>query len=253
MKRGILMVAFGPGMVQMAEYAINRAREHTNLPFAVGCNKTEDVALLQGYKDVYPRLFKLAQSNNRRAKLSAFHWTPFEETLMLDCDSFIQNPGIEEAFELLSHVDILLNLNFRWEIGEKVVRIYFEAMKKTGVTLPLDVYNGAFIGFRKTQGAERFFKKWVEIWKQLGCHREMPALNCALRKCGHVDLAVAPSHIFEPTYKRPEAIVQHCYGGTFWDDIKVSRPRFVKPRTAKDDFRWVADVDEICSSKKNDL
>lgn len=256
MSRGLVYVVFGSEYDKLTAHTIAYSRRFTNLPMHIltnvsdrrRCGKWSDLGV---GGEVTFQYFHLPQSFNRSIKTQMDKYTPFEQSLYLDCDAVIQKPGIEKVFEILSlkkgQVDLLLNLYLVWKQGEKVVRIYANTMKKVGVSLPLRVFNGAFIGWNSySSKVQCFFHMWNDIWDKMGRGREMPALSCSVAKSGVSVYTVTEEEdkLFSPETYNPQCVVQHNYnssaGKDFHKEFNLPRIRQFKPFDKNpNDWSWV--------------
>lgn len=241
MSRGILIIAFGKAYDQLAAHTIRHSRQFTDLPICVFSNILKRSSIWKEIGGVEFLDFPVSQDENRGVKTQMVQSTPFDETLYLDCDSVIQKPGIEKVFEY--EEDLVLNSYLHWNVGDKIIRLYRRVMKTNNVTLPLTVYNGAFIRFLKNEKVESFFHRWHRFWVKTGAGREMPPLNCAIKK-SDISVAKAAPYFFEPDKWNKNCIVQHNYNsnaGKNWFEafnlpvIKQNKP-FDKHSS---DWNWV--------------
>lgn len=219
MSRGIVLLMFGDEYGKIGTACLKISKKHTKLPFKVFCGKPE---------------------KNRMFKTNLVKHTPFDKTLYLDCDSIIQKPGIEQVFDFLEDYDMVLRRYYRWEKGDKILRIYKRAMREFGVSLPLDIWNGAFIAFQQNGTVAEFFHRWNKYWRVFGRGREMPPLACAVKKTKELRVKIAPKHFFEPDGLSNDVIVQHYTGKKFLK--KFGLPEFERwTPFDKDpkDFTWV--------------
>ena len=224
--KGILLVAFGEDYAKLAVENMEYSKQHHDLPYCVLTN-------IKGVPDsIY---FNLAQSENRYIKTSMDEFTPFDITYYIDVDAVVQNPLPDLSFK----TDLLLNKLYQWERGEKIIRLYKRTMDKFNVSLPLDIFNGGFIGFKKNERTRKFFKTWNRYWKRMGKGREMPSLACTIKNV-EVSVTTLKKGIFEPETKNPDAIIQHDYGKTFFKDFNLTRPKTFTPfDTDPKDWNWV--------------
>ena len=226
MERGILILAFGKEYDQLAAATVNYSRQFTQLPIYILTNMSKESRDVRWdtIDNVQFKTFSKSQDHNRRVKTRMDLFTPFEKTLYLDCDAAIQKTGIEQAFDLIPNNGLLLNQYMRWEIGDKVYRLYHRAMRRLQVQLPLDIYNGALIGWNKCVETDRFFEVWHKFWRLTGCGRDMPALACAV-KAVNMKVTTAPPKFFDPggsTCDR-DAIIQHHYNCIcFYEQFNLS-------------------------------
>ncbi len=215
MTQGILYIVFGSEYNRLAAYTVSLSSQQTNLPICVitniGASKRSSV--WADARNVTFIELAMSQRANRSVKTLMHKYTPFDETLYLDCDSVIRLPGIECVFRRLRGREIILNRYLYWDIGTKIPRIYRDAMSKAFVALPLSVYNGAFICWSNCYGTRNLFEMWNELWKRNGSGREMPALACAAKLTEPDILTVTTDtdKYFAPDTRREDCIVQHNY------------------------------------------
>lgn len=241
--RGLVYVAFGEEYSRMAAATILYSRQFTDLPVHVLTNVEPLDAKWGKIKNITFEVLKIEQNNNRLVKTSLPKYTPFRQSLYLDCDSVIQKLGIEGIFDLLGDYDLLLNLFLRWKKGDKILRLYRTAMQKADVSLPLDVYNGALIAWNSWSTVNSFFCEWQHLWTLNGMGREMPALACAVKRCKCVRIKTVEERthkIISPDLKNVDCIVQHNYSKDFYEKFDVPIIRQNKPFDVDTkDWNWV--------------
>jgi len=242
MSRGLLYVSFGEACDKLAVHTIAYSRQFTDLPIHVLTNVQNRCKRWKNLSGITFNVFKVKTELNREYKTRMNMYTPFDETLYLDCDSVVQKKGIEQAFEF--EEDVALNLFLYWEKGDKIIRLYRNAMQLSNVYLPLCVYNGACICFkRRDTKINEFFRLWHHTWEITGKGREMPALACALKSSG-VSIKKLPKNFFAPDYYKPESTVQHNYTPndsiSFWDRYNIPHTQLLKNFDGdKTDWNWV--------------
>ena len=181
--RGIVYIAIGKEYEQLAAHTIQHSRCNTNLPICV----ITDVPAAQRetcwnqITDITFQECHISLEDNRRAKTMLYKYTPFDQTLYLDCDSVIQLP-LGDIFDLLDTCDIVLAKRFHWNCDTTIPEVYLRAMRTCGVKLPLDAWHGAIFMFDKHNiQAQRFGDLWYENWVRTGKCRDLPALVCTTR------------------------------------------------------------------------
>lgn len=246
MSDGIIYIVFGKEYERMALRTILLSRRHTRLPFFVITNISNRQPQWNQISGIRFLTFpKMSQDENRWIKISLVSYTPFDRTLYLDADSVIQREGIESVFELLEQSDMAMNRCLQWNPGDRVLVLYYRHMKRHGVKLPLFVWNGAAIAFKRNQTVQKFFGKWREYWK-VERGREMPALACAVVK-SRVNVCAFPKGILASDIYDSQSIIQHNYNSQgdmdWWDFFQVPRIRQHKPFDGPDsqsDWRWIS-------------
>ncbi len=244
MSRGLLYVVYGREYERLAAATIEYSRRYTDLPIHVVINQE---LVQSGWKAIPNISFdhhpNVHQNHNRMVKTSMNIYSPFDETIYLDCDSVVQKEGIEYIFELLKDNDLVLNPLLRWFVGDKILRLYKKALIMSKVELPLVVYNGAIIGWKKGQRTLNFFNDWNKLWVALGKGREMHALSCVVKKRG-MRVGELPSSFFSPDTPNEDSVVQHNYnsykGKDFFDEFGLPH---IKQNHSFDsdpkDWNWV--------------
>ncbi len=233
MSRGLIYIVFGESCERMAASTIAYSRQFTDLPICVVTNTKRISPAWDDIEDISFVEVKSGFTHNRRYKLRMNEYSPFDETLYLDADSVIQNEGIEKAFDLLEEHDMVMNLLLDWKVGDKIIRLYRTALRRTELTLPLKVFNGAFICFKNNQKTRDLFHLWYDNWVITGKGREMPALACAIKQ-SDVQVNCLPRGFFSPDYYNEDSIVQHNYtprskgGKNFFDRFDIPKERLYK-------------------------
>lgn len=214
MGTGIVTLAFGEDFDRLAAAAFTYSRRFTALPIHVFTNMKNRSPAWDKLPDVTFQYFDLKQNENRKIKLTMNQHTPFDDTIYLDADSVVQRPGIDEFVNYYNGKSLILGYNKTFKAGKKIYNVYAQTMRKYGVKLPLRVYYGAIIAFKKTDGVDAFFKCWNKLWTTMGTAREMPALCCVVQK-HKIDKADFPGGFFSGTHRVKTAVIQHDYGDSF--------------------------------------
>jgi hypothetical protein len=237
MTNGILMVVFGEGYDIVGSRCVRHSRKHTDLPFHILADHRR-TPRWQGISNLtWERLRGLKQEDNRRAKLRAPWHTPFDKTLYLDCDSLIQNPGVDLVFRLLESNDVALFSNYYWQRGDKVLHIYARAMRKFGCSPPIQIWQGGVVGFRKSNAVKALFERWVDYWDRFGRQREMPCLACAAQKT-KLKIGMLPEGFFGYAGGlQRDAVVQHWVPG-FAKKFNVPKWKKQAGKHTRRDFSW---------------
>lgn len=171
-------------------------------------------------KDINVIVHRSANSEGNRQLKTSLALQTTGKVLYLDCDMVIQKDGIEQVFEWLEDYDLVLNRLLLWNEGDKILRIYKRAMQMFGASLPLDVWNGGFVGFRRSVPVLEFFDRWNDYWKKFGQGREMPPLCCAAQNTPELKVKRLPKNFFEAEVLNVDAIVQHdCPGFVQWFNL----------------------------------
>jgi len=223
-ERGIVFVVFGERFDRIASRTVSYTREHTDLPITVLTNidtnnRSRDWQWAKGIEFVY---ISEPDGRNRFIKTALPSYSPYESTLYLDCDATVQRSGIERAFDLLDSADLLLRVYGDWDENTRVPGYYLRAWQALGVGVPIRIYYGAFVGFRKTDAARDFFRLWQANWIASAIPREMPALAATAATARERGAVIAEVRTAANLFSwKPDrlAVVQHEYGDSrrFWE------------------------------------
>ncbi len=242
MTRGLIYVVFGKDYEEFAAHAIAISRKFTDLPICVLTNvlAADRSEKWKGVDNVTFREFNINRTLNRDIKTSMIKHSPFDETIYIDCDAVIQNKGIEKTFDLLEGNDIVLNRYLHWPKSEhKILNIYDRAMTMFDVTLPLTIYNGALIAFRKNDTTKFFFERWNYFWNKFGRGREMPCLACTVKSMEDLKVNTFPKGFFAVDGMFDDAVIQHKFNERFYEkfDVPVLHGSYPFDSNPKD-FSW---------------
>lgn len=183
-KCGIVCIAFGEDYDNVAAQTLAMSRKYIYCPITVLTNVKKRSPLWKGVRNISFVELDIPTDENRRVKIELYKYSPYDETIYIDCDAVIKKPGIEKLFDKLSGVDIVFQRHRVWTEDKKYFRIYRDTAKLLGATLPLVVLVGGFWAFRKGETIEKLSRQWLENWEKTGCGRDMPALACAIQKTG---------------------------------------------------------------------
>jgi hypothetical protein len=233
MEKGIITIAFGAEYDRIAAACMKYSLRFTDLPICVSTNLREEYR-----SDVWAEIPNVTflehnktDSFNRAVKVRLALLSPFENTIYIDADAVIQKQGIERVFEPLDHGgDFVLNVSDYWQPGNRIPNIYARALLATGAKLPMSVYNGGFIAWRKNPATNDAFGLWKKYWQLTGSGRDMPALACAIQQMPNLKvIELYKQPVFAPSSKQPECIIQHNYNDTFFEDFDLPRFQESKP------------------------
>jgi hypothetical protein len=223
MKNGIAYIAFGENYAKLGYSTIKYSRQYTDLPITVFVN-SDSGAYDWAALGVDVVKIDMPTSENRQVKTSLPDYTPYDTTLYIDVDSVVSLPELETIFQIIGDKEILFQKYGTWKPGDKFADIYRRACVKTGTDLPLPVYYGGFIAFRKTVNVKAFFKKWNECWRLTGSGREMPALACAAKAVELDKMIIKKEQKIFTVGKNAAGIVRHRSGSG--DLMQYGAPRY---------------------------
>ncbi|WP_050031189.1 glycosyltransferase [Verrucomicrobium sp. BvORR034] len=113
---------------------------------------------------------------SRLAKLSMDLWSPFDETLFIDCDTVACEP-LEPVFDLLKSGSLFMaketpkyttlgNITRAAWLTESFGEEYTKELRKLPQDIP--VWNSGVILFKKCKATHHFFQVWRDRWKLRG-------------------------------------------------------------------------------------
>lgn len=214
MKNGIVYIAFEKTYDQLCSEVVKLARKVTAIDIHVITNTPDNrrTRNWDGIENITFNYVNMPLEDNRKVKIDLINYTPFEQTLFIDCDTVIQNPGVEKVFDQLEDHDMACNRLLHWGVGQKIIRLYAKMMKIAEVDLPLPVYNGGCWAFKSNDKCRELFKAWQKYWA-MGNGRDMPAFCCSLKKL-NVNVAEMVDGFFAPENRNEKAIIQHNFHGS---------------------------------------
>ena len=242
METGLIYVVFGDQCDRMAAHCVAYSRQYTKLPICILSNLKEEDRdkKWQEIENIDFKYMDLPLQQNRQIKTGLSDHSPFDYTIYLDADSIIQKDSFDQ--EILEMVDkdhdLILNHFCDFPDEGKFQNIYLRALKQFGCTMPLSVYNGAFIGFKKGENANNFFSTWNRLWKEFGAQREMPPLACTINKLPEIRVLKLRLGFFSPDVKNENCVVQHNYHDDFWQRIGISPVMLHQAAFSSDDYRF---------------
>lgn len=184
MNKGLVYISFGEEYDRLAAHTIAISKQHVSIPITVLTNVKVRHQKWQESPGINFIYIDVPTNDNREVKNQIYKYSPYDETLYVDCDSIIKRPGIEKIFDHLQNKDIVFQHHSLWIANKKYYRLYRDTAKKFGVSLPLQVVLGGFWAFRKSSEMIKFFDLWNQYWKDMGSGRDMPALACAIKNSG---------------------------------------------------------------------
>ncbi len=225
---GLIFVVFGDKFDHVAAHTLAYSRRFTKLPINVITNVPESERSKKWAEvpDIDFTFIDLPTEENRQIKTLIINHTPFTNTLYLDADSIIQNESfdadVERYFE--GDFDILINYFCQYPTEEnKFQNIYWRAFNQFGCEGAMNVYNGAIIGFKKTERAKELFARWNVYWAAFGRAREMPPFACAIMNTEGLKVNTFDNGFFSPCEYEATAVVQHNSNESkFLDKIGLS-------------------------------
>jgi SAM-dependent methyltransferase len=216
--RGILYLAFGKEYDNLAAHTI--AQSWKFIPASVPVTVLSNVPVASLKWECLPNVnfikLNILDNENRAVRTRLINYTPYDETLYIDCDSVITKPGIENIFDLFGDNDaIFQQFGAVWTKEKRYYQIYRDAVKLFECSLPFTIYAGGFFAFKKTAACERFFDFWHAFWKRHNVGRDMPALCCAIQKSGIKHATITKEkHKFFSFGMNSDAIILHMVHST---------------------------------------
>jgi len=242
MQKGLVYVVFGEEYDKLAAHTISYSQQFTDLPICILTNLEERHSKWKDTKNVNFTYIPLSRKDNREIRTTVIKYSPFDLSLFMDCDSVIQKEGIEKVFDLIEENDLLLNLWNRWSVGCKVINLYKKMMIQVNIKLPINIYNGGFIGFRKNEQVLKFFDLWNQYWKISGRGRDMPALACAVKNSNvQVKEIISGREEIWCAKKNTNVIIQHSYGSNWCTAFGIPKFKTWRPfdKNVEEDWEMV--------------
>lgn len=214
---GILYLAMGTEYDFLAAHTAAKTREHTQLPIAVVSDRAMRHKKWDDVSNVRFINVDIPCEWNRAIKTLACNYTPFDRTIFMDADAFVQRPGVEVIFDALSGSDFAFHLYRKWDTNNCIPNIMARALDTFELDVPIQEYHSACFCFTNGVRVQNFFIEWHQYWHRFGCGRDMPPLACLMKNkisCGMHIGQLTKSH-FASNYLDPSAIVQHDPGTGF--------------------------------------
>ena len=242
--KGLLYLAFGETYDTVAAYSIRYSRKFTDLPICVltNLNESQRHPLWKDIDNIQFIELDIPTDYNRNVKTSLVEYTPFDQTIFVDCDAVIQNPGIETMFDLLRKHDVMFQyvkiIEGKVLEHPNIIKHYLPTMGRLAFDPPIRIYHSGLFGFKKNKRTIKLFRWWNRYWKEgTDCGRDMPPLACVLHKFqneGWIKLNQFTAEdlwFCEGSCKcpfNPNAIVQHRFRPTKTDNFfkKFSIPKY---------------------------
>jgi hypothetical protein len=210
--RGIAIVAFGEMYERLAAKCLYYSRDNIEYPIEVFTNQKNTSELWNKLDDVELVFLDMSTDNNRNVKTSIIDYTSFDECLYTDCDMVFQKKGMARFFDMIPNNGVVLNTYSRWQKTHNIPRLYMRAFSNAGIELPVKIYYGACMLFKKCDKVEIFFKLWNKYWRENGRGRDMPSLACAAKNSKIDIVALSRGHGLFSWPPNNNVIIQHEYG-----------------------------------------
>src|SRR5271157_3146826 len=162
MTRGICEISTGFDYDCCAAYTVFLSQQFTNLPFTIITNLKPEQRnpKWSECKNVSFIYVDENTDNSRHIKHKIYRYSPYDETIYMDCDSIITKPGIELVFDHFNNNNIILQRYVIWFPKQKYSRIYQKTVHQFNVQLPLNVMLGGFFIFKPTNDVINLFELW---------------------------------------------------------------------------------------------
>lgn len=207
--RGIVMIAFGEDYDAVAAQTVAMSRKNILCPITILTNLKKRSPVWKQSRNINFVELDIPTNENRRVKIELYKYSPYNETIYVDCDSVIKHGGIEKLFDLLSDNNFVFQLYGVWRENNRYFKIYRDTVKSLGVKLPLNIIVGGFWAFKKCKEMELLSAQWLENWEKTGRGRDMPSLACAIQKTGIKHIAITKEHGFFSVDINDSTIVVH--------------------------------------------
>ena len=163
MTKGLLYVCFGKEFDESLAMLTRVTRQSTDLPITILTNRKAPSVIWKEHHNVNFMYFDMKKTDNRQIKTQAAHYSPYENTLLLDADTVIQKKGLNNIFSLLKNIDIVVSPEFKIESNIPTFNIYKRTIEMTKTELPVTVASGGFICFKKSKKVNVFLIYGINI------------------------------------------------------------------------------------------
>lgn len=175
-KYGVLYVALGPAYAIMALVSINSLRIYSDVPISIIIDKsTADTVKLPQLDDII--IIEDSIEDNRLIKSKIFDYSPYENTLYIDCDTIIR-ANIIDCFDYLEYFDIAIKQRqiAYSAVGKGALKIF----DGNQIVANQPHWNSGVIVFRKNAKTKKMFARWSYLQKNLNYEFDQPALAQAV-------------------------------------------------------------------------
>ena len=209
---GILYLAMGQEYDMLAAHTVGRTRENTSLPITVVSNLTLRHPKWDEVPNIHFIQVDVPQPFNRAVKTTMEQYTPYDRTLYIDTDAFVQHDRVGEIFDIMDDADMVLYPYRAWRTNNIIPKIMARALDTFGLDVPIQEYCSGCFGFRSSKKVHNFFKDWHKAWRQFGFGRDMPPFSCTLKRWhengGLTSNCMGKEH-FAAQWLDPDAVIQH--------------------------------------------
>jgi len=152
MNRGVLYFAKGETFLEEAELSARRVRElMPECPISIVADREPDA-------DCFDDVVIDSSEFLKRDKPRAMRRTPYERTIYLDTDTYLQEP-VDDLFDLLDEFDMALRRN-KSEIHARDVN---DTDPNAGVPEAFPEFNTGVVPYRKTSAVQELFDEWERL------------------------------------------------------------------------------------------
>jgi hypothetical protein len=172
---GVVYLAFGKPYLAMALYSIATLRKNNqDLPVCIITNEEFDIEhinILHKDKD-HVIFMNKTTDQNRDIKTKINEYSPYENTIFIDCDTIIVG-DLSDALHILRYFDLAFRLNKypQKRKGKGDINILHNIPVGN-----LPHWNSGVILFRKSELSDKFFLEWNKAFNRIGSRYDQVSL-----------------------------------------------------------------------------
>jgi hypothetical protein len=215
---GIMYVAFGPSHLAMglrSALSLRATGNSDSILFVSETARDRISGVLQSQLE--PLLWlhhPVDAERNREVKTESDRYSPFEKTMMVDCDTlFLRDPV--PAWSYLDNFDVCIKLNGRGQTNPDKGRIYLDGL---GHVSDLPHWNSGLVLYRVGEGSRSLFERWHETFQRLGVPWDQISLVEAIFRSDARVLSLDDRWNSQGRAPIPDAFIHH-YTSAISDEI----------------------------------
>lgn len=165
---GILYIALGDPYIAMAiNSAFSLRSVGIDWPISIVASRPESSLSNRLRSAIGPLVWQYISTDSEKSRLvktSAIHYSPFNKTLLLDCDTIVR-ADFRKSFEPLAHFDVAAKLNAYGQQNLQKSRLDIPYL---GLVANLPHWNTGVVFFSKSWKSFAFFRYWHTAFLDLG-------------------------------------------------------------------------------------
>ena len=224
--RGVLYIAYGKEYDNVAAHSAKRIREFSDIPIHVVTNVSSKTNIWDKFINCSFTYINDKDESNRVVKCQPDVFSPFDETLYVDCDTVVNTKKFLDIFDHIKCADIAMPVYTMENSFDRFrrLKLYKQAFQDFKIKeMPRVVYMPGVLVFKKNERTRKLFDTWYEYWS-LRKLRDMPPLVCAVINNPDVIVAI----LSEKEYGMNRSSIISHYNGIRLANNKYL-PNFKKP------------------------